>query len=184
MFLNSPFYPVVKFCATLALITLPSTFSSAGNNESSTPPPDLENNILGSAESSNSAWKGAEIQINELKKTSNEGYASLTWTLVNESQEQISLTGFNNRTYLYRKAAAASGVVLIDENASIRYNPLMDSEGDCICAGADYSPGKFVLQTEPGASTTYWASYQLSEDTETVTVEIPGFLPIKDVPVG
>ncbi|WP_267887165.1 hypothetical protein [Thermobifida halotolerans] len=38
--------------------------------------------------------------------------------------------------------------------------------------------------TEPGSHTTYWASYQLSEDTEEVTIEIPGFLPIKDVPVS
>jgi len=55
---------------------------------------------------------------------------------------------------------------------------------DCVCAGAEHAPKVFDLVTEPGTQNTYWASYQLPPDVETVTVEIPGFLPVKDVPVS
>ncbi|WP_144390126.1 hypothetical protein [Marinactinospora thermotolerans] len=139
---------------------------------------------LSTGSASRTEWRGATVEINEIKRSSTGSYASLTWTLINESDSTINLGEMRNRTYYYKGSHDGSGVVLIDEENSLRHNPFIDSQGKCLCAGSEHAPLKFELLTEPGESTTYWASYQLSEDTETVTVEIPGFLPIKDVPVG
>ncbi|HLU98208.1 MAG TPA: hypothetical protein VKZ89_15330, partial [Thermobifida alba] len=100
------------------------------------------------------------------------------------SSTPIGLGELQNRTYDYFGVTEGSGLVLIDETKGLRFHPYIDSDEDCVCAGADHAPNVFDLITEPGTQNTYWASYQLPPDVETVTVEIPGFLPVKDVPVS
>lgn len=147
-------------------------------------PNSSETSSLGSSKASNSSWSGAVIEIRELKRSGSGNYAQLVWTLNNRSSSPINLGDLRNRTYNYPGASSGSGLVLFDESNKLRFHPYIDSDEDCICAGADNSPGMFNLITEPGTQNTYWASYQLPPDVETVTVEIPGFLPVKDVPVS
>lgn len=139
---------------------------------------------IGSTTASKSTWTGARVEINELKRSTTGHYTLLTWTLHNDSGATISLDKFRNTTYFYPSGTSGDGLVLIDETQGVRFNTYIDEEDDCLCAGVDHIPGQFRLQTKPGSHTTYWASYQLSEDTEKVTIEIPGFLPVKDVPVS
>ncbi|GAB3210203.1 hypothetical protein GCM10027294_27610 [Marinactinospora endophytica] len=177
--------PLIAFAFLFTASTIASSPNSHASTAEQSPTPENPSiPSLGSSASSRTNWEGAEVEVNELKRSSTGGYTSLTWTLHNNSTETISLGEMRNKIYYYKGSHDGSGVALIDEENSYRYNPFIDSNEKCLCAGADHSPAKFKLLTEPGESTTYWASYQLSEDTETVTVEIPGFLPIKDVPVG
>ncbi|MFC7329797.1 hypothetical protein [Marinactinospora rubrisoli] len=152
--------------------------SAASSSESAQP----EN--LGSSRATHSAWDESTIEINALDRSASGRYTQLVWTLHNRADEYISLNAFENTTYWYPGATNGSGLVLFDEENEIRYHPYIDTEQDCVCAGADHAPTRFRLFTQPGTQNTYWASYQLSEDTDSVTVEIPGFLPIQDVPVS
>lgn len=176
------------FISTVLLTSLLSlsSISHAQDTVSESPAPSQPSSLpsIGSSTPSKNSWEGARIEINEIKRSTESNYTSLTWTLYNESNRTISLNEFGSKTYFYHSGSSGSGLVIFDETKGIRYNTYIDSENDCLCAGSDHSPGKFRLQTKPGSHTTYWASYQLSEDTEKVTIEIPGFLPVKDVPVS
>lgn len=169
---------ILVFPAVLALLT--GSVSHADEDDS----PALESSSLGSSQASKSSWSGAVIEIRELKRSSTGEYTQLIWTLDNKSSQNIGLGELKNRTYNYPGSSNGSGLVLVDEDTGLRFHPFLDSDLDCVCAGADYAPRIFDLITEPGTQNTYWASYQLPPDVETVTVEIPGFLPVKDVPVS
>ena len=143
-----------------------------------------EASSLGSSQASKSNLNGAVIEIRELKRSGTGNYTQLVWTLNNSSPTPIRLAEFQNRTYNYSGSTSGSGLVLVDKATGFRFHPYLDSDLDCVCAGAEHAPKVFDLVTEPGTQNTYWASYQLPPDVETVTVEIPGFLPVKDVPVS
>lgn len=172
--------------AVLALLT--GSVSHADEDDSpasDAPAPNTsETSSLGSSQASKSNWNGAVIKIRELKRSSTGEYTQLVWTLDNKSSQNIGLVELKNRTYNYPGSSNGSGLVLVDKDTGLRFHPYLDSDLDCVCAGADYAPKVFDLITEPGTQNTYWASYQLPPDVETVTVEIPGFLPVKDVPVS
>ncbi|MDD6793176.1 MAG: hypothetical protein PUE00_13570 [Thermobifida fusca] len=139
---------------------------------------------IGSTTATHSAWEGARIEINELKRSATGQYTSLVWTLYNNSKTEIWLHEFKNSVYSYPSGASGNGLVLIDEERGIRFNTYIDSEKGCLCAGADHNVVSFVLRTDPGGKSTYWASYQIPEETKKVTIEIPGFHPVKDVPIS
>ncbi|GLU47758.1 hypothetical protein [Nocardiopsis ansamitocini] len=171
--------------AALTTALLTGSASYAGEASSSTSPTPSESRpILGTSEASKSTWDGAIVEIRELKRSKTGEYAQLVWTLKNNSNANISLVELENTTYIYPGSSTGSGLVLIDEKQGVRFNPYIDSDQDCMCAGADHLPTMFHLITYPEFQNTYWASYRLSAETEKVTVEIPGFLPIKDVPVS
>jgi len=139
---------------------------------------------IGSTTAAHSAWEGARIEINELKRSTTGQYTSLTWTLYNNSNEVIMIHQFKNSVYLYPSGASGNGLVLIDEERGIRFNTYIDSEGGCLCAGTDNDYLSFNSKTNPGRYNTYWASYQIPKETKKVTIEIPGFHPVKDVPIS
>ncbi|WP_133742519.1 hypothetical protein [Actinorugispora endophytica] len=171
---------------TAALLTNSFAYASENEQPSESTSPSNSSNLpsIGSSQASNSTWEGAIIEIRELKRNETGDYALLIWTLQNNSNADISLGFLENKTYIYPGSSTGSGLVLIDESQGIRFNPYIDSDQDCVCAGADHNPTMFHLLTSPGFQNTYWASYRLPKETNEVTVEIPGFLPIKDVPVS
>ncbi|GAA3725827.1 hypothetical protein [Salinactinospora qingdaonensis] len=58
----------------------------------------------------------------------------------------------------------------------------MDTETHCLCSG-DTKPPEFAAVVGPNEEVTYWSMYSIPEDVTEVTVEIPGFEPVEDVPV-
>ena len=169
----------------LVLLTTSSSYANENEKPNESPSNSPEEAALGSSEANNSNWDGAVVKINELKRSETGDYAQLIWTLDNKSSTYISLSYLQNETYNYLGTAEASGLVLLDESSGIRFHPYIDSAGECLCAGADYStPEMFALITDSGYQNTYWASYRLPPEVDKVTIEIPGFHPIKDVPVS
>lgn len=173
----------------IALVLLTTSSSYADENENSNGSPSPSNSpeevVLGSSEASNNNWSGAVIKIKELKRSETGDYTQLIWTLDNRSPTFISLSYLQNSAYNYNGTSEASGLVLLDESSGLRFHPYIDSAGECLCAGADYStPEMFALITDSGYQNTYWASYRLPPEVDKVTIEIPGFHPIKDVPVS
>ena len=170
----------------LTLLVTSSSYADENKQPNGSPSPSStsEETVLGSSEASNNNWSGAVIKIRELKRSETGDYAQLIWTLENRSSTFISMSYLQNRVYDYNGASEGSGLVLIDESRGLRFHPYIDSTGGCLCAGAEHSPTQFALITGPGAQNTYWASYRLPPEVDKVTIEIPGFHPIKDVPVS
>ncbi|GAA3754684.1 hypothetical protein HDA32_004293 [Spinactinospora alkalitolerans] len=140
--------------------------------------------VVATSDPSNTSWEGANAEVNQIQRSESSNYTSLTWSVRNNSQQDINFTDFSESGYVY-EVLSTSGVTLLDEKNGIRYYPYIDSEEHCVCSGPGYSSGsgQFHAIVQPEGYATYWDAYKLSEDTTEVTVEIPGFLPIQNVPV-
>ncbi|QVQ53771.1 hypothetical protein J4H86_08685 [Spiractinospora alimapuensis] len=145
--------------------------------------PNLDENTLAEGASDSSTTQGGTAKVNALDRTDN-GVTALAWTLVNEGNDTISIqANVVGNTYLYR-GWAFSGVTLLDQEDQVRYHPLMDDDGGCLCSAGEGVPPEFVTIVGANRHATYSSMFQLPEDVDAVTVEIPGFEPIEDVPVS
>lgn len=143
----------------------------------------LGEDVIGEGASDSDTTQGGTAKVNALDQTDN-GFTSLAWTLVNEGTETITLrANVVGDTYLYN-GQPFSGITILDESEQNRYHPLMDEDGGCLCSGGEGSPPEFVTVVGGNRHATYSSMFQLPEEVDAVTVEIPGFEPIEDVPVG
>lgn len=83
-------------------------------------------------------------------------------------------------SYMYNNSTSYSGVTIINEGT--KYHPLMDSNGECLCSGNTSLEMKNSLN--PGEKVAYWSMFSVPSDVDTITLEIPGFDPIEDIPIS
>lgn len=152
---------------------------------------DKEEDVLGSSQPSSNYEDSDEIkdlylEINSLDRSPNSGLTSLAYTIENKGKsESESIKGFlrNADTYKYghpRDMRLNSPTLVNNET---KYLTIMDSEDDCLCprgTGSNDIPDEIPA----GESVPVWSSYWVPDNVSTVTVEIPGFDPIKDVPIS
>lgn len=149
------------------------------------PPADGDNGgaeaeVLGETE----GMDGSTTEINGLERASS-GEVLLRWTFRNHSEDRIHTSAFRLSQYWnYYSISATQGLTLLDEENQVRYYPLVDSDQRCLCAGG-FSDYDFTSFVDPGRRSSYWSTYLLPEDIDTVTVEFPeDFPPVEDVPVS
>jgi hypothetical protein len=135
--------------------------------------------VLASANAASDDLGDSTVDVNRVERGAG-GYTNISWT-VNVRSGSFNLIGMRNDLYLYGDHDM-SGVTVLDEEGQTRYHPLVDTEDVCVCAGT-FHPGDFVDMVEAEQSSTYWGSYLLPEDVATVTLEVPGFDPVTDIPV-
>ena len=58
----------------------------------------------------------------------------------------------------------------------------MDATGACLCSGN--LSFDFKEKIQPGEKVAYWSMYSVPEDVDAITLEIPGFEPIEDIPIS
>ena len=58
----------------------------------------------------------------------------------------------------------------------------MDSATECLCSGNTST--EFLAIIDPGEKVAYWSMYSVPEDVDAITLEIPGFEPIEDIPIS
>lgn len=58
----------------------------------------------------------------------------------------------------------------------------MDGDGACLCSGI--SSIDFKDRIHPDEQVAYWSMYSVPEDVDAITLEIPGFEPIEDIPIS
>ncbi|MBB4930138.1 hypothetical protein F4561_000958 [Lipingzhangella halophila] len=137
--------------------------------------------VIESADASHSDWGDSTVDINQVEMSEEGGYVTVAWTVNNEGETKFGVTDFGHDTYLYTDDGTA-GVALVDEENGLRYNAVNDSADYCLCAGISQAPDvKFRIS--PGDSVTYWTSYFISEETNEVAVEVPGFEPVSGIPI-
>ncbi len=83
---------------------------------------------------------------------------------------------------MYSNSNYFSGVTITSHNGTMRHHPIMDENGGCLCSGN--LSFDFKEEIHPGEQVAYWSMYSVPEDVDTITLEIPGFEPIEDIPIS
>ena len=133
---------------------------------------------IGSAEPEK--YPGISVTINSLHRDSS-GIVSLNWTASSNGGKQFwANVPWVGDVYKYDDAPA-SAVTITDEDAKIRYNPLrIDPRQLCMCQTTVNIP---ALEQQ-GQSVNLFQTFKPPADVDSVTVNIPGFSPAKNIPVS
>lgn len=133
----------------------------------------------GSIASADGEKGGVRVDITELKRTSG-GTVNLKFVITNSGSQELSFAS----AYLGESAVSAdhyrdvSGVHLLDAANKKKYFVVTDSDRKCVCS-------KDIASVEPGNKVNLWAKFPAPPPEVTkVTVEIPHFAPIDDVPIS
>ncbi|MEU0491737.1 hypothetical protein ABZ249_21085 [Nocardiopsis sp. NPDC006139] len=155
-------------------------FSIGVSSASHTPKfEDLES--LGESQGVEERSSSLVAEANQAGRNTEGNLLSITWSIKNEGNERVVLTWLAGRSYLYTGGNYA-GVTVVDSEGASRYHPIMDNLGSCLCSGS--SSSTFKKRIEPGEQVTYWSVYSVPGDVENVTLEIPGFEPIENIPIS
>lgn len=165
--------------AALVLVLPLSTASSV----LAAPAPQTENlESLGTADSNDSISSGLSAEAHSAERNDSGNLLSVTWSIENIGSAPASIDWPNSKTYMYHNVNSYSGVTVTSSDESTRYHPLMDSEGECLCAGNITLDSKSNIA--PGEKVAYWSMFSVPEDVTEINLEIPGFDDIKDIPIS
>ena len=118
---------------------------------------------------------GLKIAINELKRTSNT--VTLEFTVYNGTDTKFSSQGvFDGDDY--HRYRHLGGVHLIDTQSKKKYFVITDSDGKVLSSNdfPDIAPRSQIM---------VWAKFPAPpDDVQKITVEIPHFVPLEDVPIS
>lgn len=158
------------------IITLPAHADEGDQSSES----QLDN--IAETEGTDTQTDDAQITLNSLDRSTTGSAIALTYTVHNTGETQIDNTFLVSNIEIY-ESSAFSDVTLFDPESEARHYPLANEEERCICA-ADSRIPEFVDIINPETSTTYWSLYQIPDDVDSVTVEIPAYEDIDDVAIS
>lgn len=125
---------------------------------------------------------GIKLAINSLQRDS-AGVVILTWTLTNNSKENFNASAGTFNSISKYAGTGVTDVTLLDAGQKVRYHTLRDAKTNyCVCTVMGVTGSHTIV--EPGKSATYYDAYTLPSNTSKVTVEIPGFVGVKDVTIS
>lgn len=144
--------------------------------------PQTENlGALGSSSGTERYSTGLSVTAHEAERNDTGNLLSITWGIENTSDGNVSLTWITDRTYTYT-GPYFSGTTVTSGDGATRFHPIMDQKGKCLCSGNTASD--FKRNIRPGEQVTYWSLYSVPTDMESLTLEVPGFEPIEDIPIS
>jgi hypothetical protein len=127
-------------------------------------------NVLASADGQQA---GTRVEITKLKRNSGDT-VTLNYVLVNDSDANLATTD------LLKSAEynSSDGVTLIDAAGKKRYLVIRDSDNKCLCSSDLHGvPSKSRINL--------WAKFPAPpEDVKVISIDIPHFQPIDDVPIS
>jgi hypothetical protein len=137
------------------------------------PPPAA--NAVATAEAETS---GVRAVVTEFKRTSG-GTVSLKFTMVNDSASPVSFGyTYTDRQHEVTDFGGIGGVHLIDPVGKKKYFVARDSENKCVCS-------QKVADIPRGGRANLWAKFPAPpEDVKQLTIVIPKFEPLDDVPLS
>ncbi|MFD6095609.1 hypothetical protein ACFVWN_08635 [Nocardiopsis flavescens] len=163
----------------VTLLAIPTLTASSANAITYTIAGKLE--TLGTSESNEARSSGLSAAVHEVTRDESGSFLFVTWSLENSSTDRKVLTWLSGSTYIY-SGSSFSGVTITSPETEEKYHPIMDSQGMCLCSGN--TSNKIQTGLDPEDQVTYWSTYSVSSEAESITVEIPGFEPIEDVPIS
>ncbi|RIL08479.1 MAG: hypothetical protein DCC75_08760 [Proteobacteria bacterium] len=116
-------------------------------------------------------------EITELKRTSGET-VTLKFTIINNSGKDLDF-GYNfGESSITDDYNSVGGVHLIDPQNKKKYFVVRDTAGKCLCS-------KGLKGVPTGSKTNLWAKFPAPPvSVSKISVEIPHFIPMDDVPLG
>jgi hypothetical protein len=162
----------------VTLVVLPSSSDLLKAQEESDPPtsqttPPKDTGPLAVTESEQNP--DVSVQVRGLKRTSG-GMVTLKFTLINDSSDKFIIA---DQLHGVAGGYNISGVNLVDAAGKKKYQVVVDSEGSCLCSSG------LPYQVEPSSRLSLWAKFPAPPDNvEKVTVVIPHFIPMEDVPIS
>ena len=124
-------------------------------------------------------YPDVRLEVTELKRTSG-NTLTLKFTIINDSSEAMGYSyNFGEEgKYGTSDFGSIGGVNLVDAAGKKKYLVLRDSNGKCVCS-------RDLKEIEPGSRAKLYAKFPAPpEDVEKITVEIPHFIPMDDVPIS
>jgi len=166
----------LTFISTAILLTMTAGMSDA------TPLP-RSNNLesLGSANGNDELSGDLTAEVNAVTRNEAGNLLSVTWSIANSGSDNVTLSWFNQYSYVYSGPNFA-GVTAFSSDTGTRYHPIMDGENYCLCSG-EYS-AQLMEIARPGETVTYWSLYSVPSNIDSITLELPNFEPIEDVPIS
>jgi hypothetical protein len=138
-----------------------------------TPPVTASTEGIGTADGEQS---GTKAVITDLKRGG--GMLTLKFTIYNNSGAEFS-TGsrFNADGYKENGGRSFSAIHLIDGVSKKKYFVVADSDGSCLCS-------EHVDDIKANTQMSLWAKFPAPPDeVRKITVQIPHFIPVDDVPI-
>ncbi|WP_285731573.1 hypothetical protein [Nocardiopsis sp. ATB16-24] len=157
------------------------TLTTTGMSAASSSPKNSDLAILGSSNGTNDLSRQLVAEVNEAYRNQQGNLLSVTWGIYNTGDNHVVLSWLNQYSYVYSGPNFA-GVTAFDPKEGKRFHPVMDGENYCLCSG-EYSV-QLQETAVPRSTVTYWSMYSVPEDLESITIEIPGFDPIEDIPIS
>jgi len=132
----------------------------------------------GGIASADGETNGVKVVVQELKRTSG-GTLSLKFAITNGSEKSVgSGYEFADKDHEIIDHGSVGGVQLIDEAGKKKYFVVRDTEGKCVCS-------QKIKDVKPGETENFWARFPAPPDTVAkITVIVPHFQPMDDVPIG
>ena len=146
---------------------------SENTSPPATPPATSSTEGLGAADGEQA---GTRVVITDLKRGG--GTLTLKFTIYNDSNASLNTGGrFDSDGYSGNGGRSFSGIHLIDGVSKKKYFVVADSDHNCLCSEhVDDMKAKTQMQL--------WAKFPAPpENIQKVTVEIPHFIPVEDVPI-
>ena len=146
---------------------------SAPPPAAATPPVTASTEALGTADGEQT---GTRVVIDDLKRGG--GTLTLKFTLSNNSNDYVNTGGrFKTDGYNDNGGRSFSGITLIDGVSKKKYFEVADSDHNCVCS-------EHVDDIKPKTQTSLWAKFPAPPDNiQKITVVIPHFIPVDDVPI-
>ncbi len=117
-------------------------------------------------------FPGITVTVQELKRGTNT--LTLKVTVANQSNQEFPAY----YDFFEKEAHSVDGIHLIDPVGKKKYFVVRDSDGACLCS-------REIQGIVRGAQSVLWAKFPAPpDDVQKMTVEIPHFPPLEDVPVS
>jgi hypothetical protein len=120
-----------------------------------------------------------KVEITELKRTSG-NTLTLKFTIINDSSNDMGFKDDFGEQGKYETIdyKSVGGVNLVDAAGKKKYLVLRDSDGKCLCS-------RDLKDVQPDSRVNLYAKFPAPpDDVENITVEIPHFIPMDDVPIS
>jgi len=124
-------------------------------------------------------YPDTRVEVTELKRSSG-GTLTLKFAIINDSSNPLdfSYNFVEEGKYGTIDFGSIGGVNLIDAVGKKKYLVLRDTEGKCVCS-------RGLKEIQPGSRANLYAKFPAPpESVEKITVAIPHFIPMDDVPIS
>ena len=132
---------------------------------------------LGSGAFEAAEASGLKVEVNSLHRDAS-GLVILVWTLKNTGQEKRNFAQkFERRAYLHgsdprpMRLGTTGGVLLFDPANQVRYNPLSQQDGPCVCSTVGFDDAQEVIR--PGESVVLWDAYKIPANASNLELQVP-----------